>query len=102
MFHFEHHRVKFYSLHLSVTVQVRHKFRRYARQRLPLIHTGPPEDVTFNRVRSTSFIAALCAAQRAKLDEQIGALIAAEPELRGRDVVTVPYETVAFVTRKFL
>lgn len=65
-------------------------------------HTGSPEDVIFNRVRSTSFIAALPEAQRAEVEEQIGALIASEPELRGRAVVTVPYETVAFVTRKSL
>ena len=63
-------------------------------------HTGSPEDVILNRVRSTSFIAALPEAQRAKVDEQIRALIAAEPELRGRDVVTVPYETAAFVAVK--
>jgi hypothetical protein len=37
---------------------------------------------------------------RAKVDAQLRALIAGEPELRGRDVVTVPYETVAFVAVK--
>jgi SAM-dependent methyltransferase len=63
-------------------------------------HTGSLEDVIFNRVRSTSFIAALPDAQRAKVDEQIRALIAAEPQLRGKDVVTVPYETAAFVAVK--
>jgi SAM-dependent methyltransferase len=63
-------------------------------------HTGAPEDVIFNRVRSTSFIAALPQAQRAKVDEQVRALIAGEPALRGRDVVTVPYETAAFVAVK--
>lgn len=63
-------------------------------------HTGAPEDVIFNRVRSTSFIAALPQAHRAKVDEQICRLIASEPELRGRDVVTVPYETAAFVAVK--
>ncbi|POA47011.1 SAM-dependent methyltransferase [Pseudomonas sp. MPR-ANC1] len=63
-------------------------------------HTGSPEDVIFNRVRSTSFIAALPQAQRAKVDEQIRDLIASEPALRGRDVVTVPYETAAFVAVK--
>jgi hypothetical protein len=51
-------------------------------------------------VRSTSFIAALPQMQRTQVDEQIRALIAAEPELRGRDVVTVPYETAAFVAVK--
>ncbi|MBV6823309.1 class I SAM-dependent methyltransferase [Pseudomonas sp. PD9R] len=63
-------------------------------------HTGPPEDVIFNRVRSTSFVAALPGAERSKIDEQIRSLIESEPELRGRDVVTVPYETAAFVVVK--
>jgi SAM-dependent methyltransferase len=63
-------------------------------------HTGAPEDVIFNRVRSTSFIAALPDQERAKVDEQIRALIAAEPDLRGKAVVTVPYETATFVAVK--
>ncbi|MFU2326164.1 methyltransferase domain-containing protein [Pseudomonas sp. NFX98] len=63
-------------------------------------HTGSPEDVIFNRVRSTSFISALPEAERAKVDEQIRAMIAGEPALRGRDVVTVPYETAVFVAVK--
>ena len=63
-------------------------------------HTGSPEDVIFNRVRSTSFVSALPAVERAKVDEQMRALIDAEPELRGRDVVTVPYVTAAFVAVK--
>lgn len=63
-------------------------------------HTGSPEDVIFNRVRSTSFVSALPAAERAKVDEQMRALIDAEPELRGKDVVTVPYVTAAFVAVK--
>ncbi|PTT83141.1 SAM-dependent methyltransferase, partial [Pseudomonas sp. HMWF005] len=50
--------------------------------------------------RSTSFIAALPDAQRAKVDEQVRALIASEPQLRNKDVVTVPYETAAFVAVK--
>jgi len=63
-------------------------------------HTGAPEDVIVNRVRSTSFIAGLPEAERANVDEQLRALIAREPTLAGRDVVTVPYETAAFVSRK--
>lgn len=63
-------------------------------------HTGTPEDVIFNRVRSTSFIAALPQAQRDRVDAQIRALIAGEPELRDREVITVPYVTAAFVTVK--
>jgi hypothetical protein len=45
-------------------------------------------------------LAALPQAQRDGIDEQIRALIAAEPELRGRHVLTVPYETAAFVAMK--
>jgi hypothetical protein len=66
----------------------------------PHSHTGAPEDVIINRVRSTSFIAALPPAERAQVDEQVGALIAAEPELNSKDVVTVPYETAAYSTEK--
>ncbi|SEE64720.1 class I SAM-dependent methyltransferase [Pseudomonas migulae] len=63
-------------------------------------HTGSPEDVIFNRVRSTSFVSALPAVERAKVDEQMRTLIDAVPELRGKDVVTVPYVTAAFVAVK--
>jgi hypothetical protein len=46
------------------------------------------------------FIAALPAAERAKIDGEVHALIAAESSLNGNDVVTVPYETAAFFTVK--
>jgi SAM-dependent methyltransferase len=63
-------------------------------------HTGSPEDVIVARVKSTSFIAALPAEEQARIEAQVRALIEAEPTLRGRDLVTVPYETAAFVTVK--
>ncbi|MGO4716938.1 class I SAM-dependent methyltransferase [Bradyrhizobium sp. 2TAF24] len=63
-------------------------------------HTGTPEDVVINRVRSTSFIAALPAEEEAKVVAQLRALIAAEPSLAGKDEVTVPYSTSAFSTEK--
>lgn len=63
-------------------------------------HTGSPEDVIVTRVRSSSFIAALPAEKRAAIDAQVQALIAATPELNGKDVVTVPYETAVFYTVK--
>lgn len=66
-------------------------------QRFSHGHTGSPEDVIFNRVRSTSFVAALAEVERAKVDEQIRAMISREPDLRGKDAVTVPYVTAAFV-----
>jgi SAM-dependent methyltransferase len=63
-------------------------------------HTGAPEDVIMNRVRSVSFIATLPPEARAKIDAQVSALIAAEPELNAREVVTLPYETAAFYAVK--
>ena len=63
-------------------------------------HTGTPEDVLFNRVRSTSFIAALPPQARQGIDEAIRALIASEPALRGRERIGVPYRTAAFVAQK--
>jgi hypothetical protein len=37
VFHFEHPQGEFLFIALSVTVQVQRKFKRYARERLPLI-----------------------------------------------------------------
>jgi SAM-dependent methyltransferase len=59
-------------------------------------HTGAAEDVIVNRVRSTSFIAALPADEEAKVVASVRALIAATPDLAGRDVVTMPYVTDAY------
>lgn len=63
-------------------------------------HTGTPEDVLFNRVRSTSFIASLPPQARQGIDDAIRALIASEPALRGRERIGVPYRTAAFVAQK--
>jgi SAM-dependent methyltransferase len=63
-------------------------------------HTGTPDDVIMNRVRSTSFIAALPADERAKIDQELRALIASEPALAGKSEVTVPYDTAAFCIEK--
>ena len=63
-------------------------------------HTGSPEDVIINRVRSTSVIAALPAGEEAKVVAQLRALIAGEPSLAGKDEVTVPYTTSAFWAKK--
>ncbi|CAH2771766.1 MAG: SAM-dependent methyltransferase [uncultured Caballeronia sp.] len=57
-------------------------------------------DVIVNRVRSTSFVAALSADEREKIDNEVHALIASEPLLAGKDVVTVPYETAGFYVEK--
>ena len=63
-------------------------------------HEGPAETVIVGRLLSTSFIAALPAAAREELTQRIHALIAAEPELAGRDRVAMPYRTMAYVTQK--
>ncbi|MGN6461140.1 MAG: class I SAM-dependent methyltransferase [Pseudolabrys sp.] len=63
-------------------------------------HTGTPEDVIVNRVRSTSFIAALATDEEAKVTAQVRALIARTPALAGKDMVTVPYVTLAFSAQK--
>jgi SAM-dependent methyltransferase len=63
-------------------------------------HVGDPEDVIVNRAKSTSFIASLAPEERAKVVDEIRAAIASEPELRGKGVVTVPYETAAFWAEK--
>jgi SAM-dependent methyltransferase len=68
--------------------------------RFPHGHTGPAEDVIVNRVRSTSFIAALPADAEARVIEQVRALVARTPELAGKEFVTMPYVTLAYSSRK--
>jgi SAM-dependent methyltransferase len=63
-------------------------------------HEGPAEQVIVSRVLSTSFIAALPPQQRARVADEVRALIAAEPTLAGRDTVALPYRTMAYVTQK--
>jgi len=59
-------------------------------------HTGTPEDVIVNRVRSTSFVAALPPSARAGIENELRALIASVPSLNGQASITVPYETAAY------
>ena len=68
--------------------------------RFPHAHTGSPEDVIINRVRSTSFIAALSLEEEAKVVAKLRALIAATPALVGRDVISAPYATAAYWVEK--
>lgn len=63
-------------------------------------HIGTAEDVLVNRTRSTSFIAALPEAQREAVLDEVRALIAAEPVLRGRPEVTFPYITFAYAATR--
>ncbi|KMY85491.1 Methyltransferase [Candidatus Paraburkholderia calva] len=60
-------------------------------------HTGTPENVIVDRVRSTSFVAAMPEAAREGIVAEVQALIDGEPELHSKSIVTVPYETAAFV-----
>jgi SAM-dependent methyltransferase len=69
--------------------------RRFAHR-----HVGPPEQVIVDRTLSTSFIAALPAAARHDLADSIRAIIAATPEIAGKDMVAFPYETAAFDCQK--
>jgi len=62
-------------------------------------HAGPPEQVIFDRVASVSFIAALDEATRSGVLDQVRALIAATPELSGKDEVRMPYVTQAYWTQ---
>lgn len=75
-------------------------FGPLAETHFSLGHTGSAEDVIVQRVRSTSFIAALPAQAWADVERQVRALIAATPALHARPEVTVPYETAAFWTEK--
>lgn len=69
-------------------------------RRFPHGHTGRPETVIVDRILSVSFIAALPAHQRAAVAARLRAVVAAAPELAGRDIVTFPYRTVAYACRR--
>lgn len=59
-------------------------------------HVGSPQEVIMDRFLSVSFIAALPAAQKAEVSEQLQTLIETHPALRGRDTVAFPYQTQAY------
>jgi SAM-dependent methyltransferase len=59
-------------------------------------HTGNAEQVVVDRVASVSFIAALDEAERNIVLDRVRALIAATPELHGKDAVSMPYVTEMF------
>ena len=65
-----------------------------------LAHQGAAEDVIYNRVRSTSFIAALPPQQQEEVIDEIRQLVAEEEELQGKENLTVPYQTKAYFTTK--
>ncbi|WP_191487813.1 class I SAM-dependent methyltransferase [Pseudomonas sp. FEN] len=59
-------------------------------------HVGTPEEVIIDRFLSVSFIAALPVAEKAKVTEQLQALIQTHPALRGRETIAFPYRTEAY------
>jgi SAM-dependent methyltransferase len=71
-------------------------FSALEERRFPHAHVGPPERVIVGRVLSTSFIAALNAAEQERVAAKVRALVAATPALAGRAEVAFPYETRAF------
>jgi SAM-dependent methyltransferase len=56
-------------------------------------HTGPASRVIVDRIASVSFIAALPPEQRQSVIDELHALIAATPELAGKEEVSLPYIT---------
>jgi SAM-dependent methyltransferase len=65
-------------------------------------HTGLPEDVILNRVKSISFVGNLPEAEQQRVYEEVKQIMATHPDLAGKDSITVPYDTVAFHTVKIL
>lgn len=66
----------------------------------PYHHVGSPQEVIMDRFLSVSFIAALPAAKKTTVTEQLHRLIETHPALRGRDTVAFPYQTQAYVCRR--
>jgi hypothetical protein len=64
--------------------------------RFTCTHTGPPEQVIVDRVMSVSFIASLPEAEQDVVRARLHDVIATDPALRGRDMVSVPYNTEAY------
>jgi SAM-dependent methyltransferase len=59
-------------------------------------HVGTAQEVIVDRCLSISFIAILPPDERSKVADQLNALIASHPALRGRDSITFPYRTEAY------
>jgi SAM-dependent methyltransferase len=65
-------------------------------------HVGSAQEVIIDRFLSVSFIAALPAAEKARVEHELKALIATHPQLRDRPLIAFPYQTRAYwcVSRK--
>ena len=75
-------------------------FTPLSERRFVYEHVGSPERIIVERAMSVSFIAALPADQRARVADDVRALIAATPSLAGRATVAFPYVTHAYACRK--
>ena len=62
----------------------------------PFEHVGSPEQVIVDRSLSVSFIAALPADERDRVEARLRALVDGHPDLRGRETVAFPYRTHAY------
>lgn len=67
---------------------------------LPHVHEGDPQTVILERLRSVSFIAALPQAEQDEVMGQLQSLIDNHPDLRGRERITFPYRTQAYVCQR--
>jgi SAM-dependent methyltransferase len=59
-------------------------------------HVGTAEKAILDRIQSISFIASLPAHEKSKVADQLRALIASHPTLRGRTTISFPYRTEAY------
>jgi SAM-dependent methyltransferase len=66
----------------------------------PYQHVGPVGQVIIDRYRSVSFVAALPAPEQEALLASLRRLVAAHPALSGREIITFPYRTFAYSTRR--
>ncbi|MCD5994826.1 class I SAM-dependent methyltransferase [Pseudomonas sp. CDFA 602] len=64
------------------------------------VHSGSPQEVILDRFLSVSFIAALPPADKANVTEQLHALIATHPSLKGREIIEFPYQTQAYLCHR--
>jgi SAM-dependent methyltransferase len=59
-------------------------------------HVGSAQEVIVDRFLSVSFIAALPAAEKARVEQQLKTLIATHPQLKDRPSIAFPYQTRAY------
>jgi SAM-dependent methyltransferase len=75
-------------------------FTELQETRFTHVHIGDPEQVIVDRFLSVSFIAALPENEKSKVIRNLRDLISSHPKLKGRDTISVPYETRAYCCRR--